>query len=661
MLRFYRGNGVNIHLPESRYDHHMRRLLLLGIVAGLLPACGGGGSTDAGGNGDTTAPSGYAISGLSDPIDINNQSSVSFNLTSAESGTTYRYTFTDEQSAQVTDTGDVSLSSININNIDLSGLADGLIRLQLSLTDDANNIGTPVELSTTKQATPQVETINLSGQITFDRVPHNGGGIGLNYDAVSADPVREASIRIVDVDDEILASSKTDEQGMYQVNVPANTEVRVEVLSELSEANPSLNWLTQVINNSGGLYVLSGSLVDAGETDQQRNLHAESGWDGTAYSAERSAAPFAILDSIYKIYDRMRNEGVSVSMPELKVRWSTGYTGSFYQSASSSYIQVSGLADTDIDEYDEHVIVHEWRHYYEDQISRGDSIGGDHSLNSLLEPRTAFSEGSGNAWSSIILDDPIYKDALGGDQQNGFQFSMESSPATTSGWYIERSVQEIIYDLVDTNNEGVDSLSMSIKDLLDAWQSSSYLNQNSITTIFSFREVLEQRHPAEAAAITSLMQNENIMGTGMYGSGETNDGGRPYALPVYHELSVGAVPFEICSDNATGEYNRLENRQFIRFSIATEGSYKIEMTRGAGNTNYDSDLETDPDFVVYSRGAAATNYAGGEGSSSEVDSEIFTGTFEAGNYVMEAFDWFNTDENSGSGGLSCFDISILPS
>ena len=642
----------------------MIRLLILGIALGSLVACGGGSGDSSAGGGDTLPPGGYLISSLTDPIDIASQSIVSFNLANAETDTTYRYTFTDEQNAQVTGTGAVTLSSQTITGIDLSGLANGNIQLQLTLTDSSNNIGDVVEAAATKQVLPQSQTVSISGQITFDRVPYNIDGIGLDYDAIRVVPIKEATLRIVDIDSTVVASSKTDSTGTYQVEVPLNTEVRVEVLAELFEANPSLNWLTRVVNDSSGnsLYVLRGSLVDSGELDQTRNLHASSGWDGVAYSAERSAAPFAILDSIYQIYDQIRSEGVSLSMPELEIRWSgNNADGSFYRSGGNSYIEVGGAADLDTDEYDQHVIIHEWLHYYEDKISRGDTIGGSHSLNSLLEPRTSYSEGRGNAWSGIVLADPIYKDALGADQQNGFDLDLEGETAISSGWYSERSVQEIIYDLVDTNNEGVDTLSMSISDLLGAWQSFDYINQSSLTTIYSLGEILSQMQPASETAIASLMQNEDIMGAGKYGAGETNDGGKTYALPVYHELLVGAVPIEVCSNNAAdGEYNRLENRQLIRFSINTEGAYKVEMSRDAGNTNFDGSVETDPDFVVYLKGVAVTDYDAGEGSSPDVDVEVFVRSFVQGDYVLEAFDWFNADEDGATGGLSCFDISVVP-
>jgi hypothetical protein len=53
-----------------------------------------------------------------------------------------------------------------------------------------------------------------------------------------------------------------------------------------------------------------------------------------------------------------------------------------------------GKEDVDTDEFDTHVVVHEWGHYFESAVSRSDSPGGNHALGDLLDARLAFGEGS---------------------------------------------------------------------------------------------------------------------------------------------------------------------------------------------------------------------------------------------------------------------------
>ena len=440
--------------------------------------------------------------------------------------------------------------------------------------------------------------------------------------------------------------------------VPANTNARVEVLSELQETDPNLNWLTRVTaSDMSGVYILQGELINSGLQNQIRNLHADSGWTGFNYGNERASAPFAILDSIYLIYEKFMQENISLTMPELEIRWSPDSDGSFY---NGDFIQISGLENIDTDEFDQHVVLHEWWHYYENEISRAESTGGPHTLVALLNPRIAYSEGTGNAWSGFILDDPIYRDISGPSQSGGFSFNMETNPfIATRGFYIENSIQEIVYDILDDNNEGVDNVTIPLQTMLEAWQSDSYLNQESLTTIYSLRQILEEFSPTTVAAINALYDEEVIEGTGFFGDGETNGRGLDFSLPVYHSLTVGAAPIEICSDNFAGEFNRLENRQLVRFEVDDFGFYETTVIRGPNNTNWNADIESDPEVVISSEGRVID-----VGFTVFNNLEVLRVLLSPGVYVIDVFDFFNIDldiEDNGAdtGGLTCFNISVV--
>ena len=73
------------------------------------------------------------------------------------------------------------------------------------------------------------------------------------------------------------------------------------------------------------------------------------------------------------------------------------------------------FAAGDTDEFDQSVIAHEFGHYFEDRFGRSDSIGGDHGGSAtLVDLRVAFGEGWGNAFSGMVLGDPIYRDSQQG-------------------------------------------------------------------------------------------------------------------------------------------------------------------------------------------------------------------------------------------------------
>src|SRR5690606_8213180 len=171
----------------------------------------------------------------------------------------------------------------------------------------------------------------------------------------------------------------------------------------------------------------------------------------------RVAAPFAIIDSIFMGVQRLVAVNSNVQLPALELRWSTAnntangdltlgeIATSFYHRELNA-IYILGSENDDIDEYDRHVILHEWGHYIEAELSRSDNIGGDHQSDDMLDIRVAMSEGFSNAWSAMMLNDPVYRDASGAGQQEGFQIIVNRTKNRVRGWYSEDSIQSILYN-----------------------------------------------------------------------------------------------------------------------------------------------------------------------------------------------------------------------
>ena len=126
---------------------------------------------------------------------------------------------------------------------------------------------------------------------------------------------------------------------------------------------------------------------------------------------------------IYQAQLDLEAAGVS-SWPDLDIFWSpdnvavsgslsNGQIGtSFYR---NSTIYILGAANADSDEYDDHVLVHEFLHYVTDNISRM-TPWVDHILSERLDETVAFSEGTANAIAGILVDDGTYKDSAGVNQ-----------------------------------------------------------------------------------------------------------------------------------------------------------------------------------------------------------------------------------------------------
>ena len=176
-----------------------------------------------------------------------------------------------------------------------------------------------------------------------------------------------------------------------------------------------------------------------------------------------------------------------VNLPLLKVNWSPnnvpqpgskpqGRIGTSHYSFLEKEIYVLGRAGVDTDEFDAHIIVHEWGHFFEANLSRADSPGGPHSSGDILNPRLAFGEGYGNALASILLPEPIYADTThwSGSTLTAFGFDAESEPSITDdpnkGAFSEMSVFRLLYDLYDSgSNEAYDRASYDLGHLYDVW------------------------------------------------------------------------------------------------------------------------------------------------------------------------------------------------
>ncbi|MEQ8204741.1 MAG: hypothetical protein RIA65_01095, partial [Woeseia sp.] len=440
------------------------------------------------------------------------------------------------------------------------------------------------------------------------------------------------------------------------------------------------------------IYALDSGDFNSGSIDQTRNLTATTGWNGTAYSGSRAAAPFAVLDSIYDAMQLVMQADNAASFEPLDVFWSVnnvpevgdgttseaedvaaGRIGTSYYSSDNKMFLL-GAADSDTEEFDSHVIVHEWGHYFEDAFSRSDSIGGAHGPGDRLDMRLAFGEGWATALSGMALDNSLYCDTSAAAQSDGFSINIENSSQTRRGWFNEFSVMELVFDLWDDSVEvgRGDSGSIGFTPIYD-----TMVNRQSVTaahtSIFSFTTELKDESPTSAALVDELLGYQNINGSGVYGDGETNDANSATpqdALPVYTAINPTGIPLNICvnneNDNSQSNGNKLSQHRFLRFSVASPSRYafrvEVDAATAAGlpadDPANDSD-RSDPDSEVFLNGQIVA-----QGFSGTADVEAFDsfGVLAVGNYVMDLTDWRYADEETVAGypNRVCFDVTVQP-
>jgi hypothetical protein len=285
--------------------------------------------------------------------------------------------------------------------------------------------------------------------------------------------------------------------------------------------------------------------------------------------------------------------------------------GAFFQFANGlDRIYLLGLADTETDEYDRHVIAHEFGHYLNRAFSRSDSIGGSHSLDSRLDMRVAFGEGFGDGFSGIALNDPFYSDSAGVGQASGFRFDMAALQSTNRGWYNERSFMYLLWHLNANPGIGFTPLWSVMTGL-----PSTLRADGALASVHHFLHRLKATVPAQAGAIDTLAANQQITIADALGSNESNNGGVPLALPIYkpHNAASGVAQNYCVTDAAgvgTSQANRLGAQAFIRFTLpsAAARTLTVESTNGA--------TASDPDFRLFRPDGTSTSHtAAGTGRS----------------------------------------------
>ena len=481
-------------------------------------------------------------------------------------------------------------------------------------------------------------TVAISGKITYDLVPVNSNHVGLDYTNITQEAAKNVVVELLNASNVPLDITTTDDAGDYNfIGITLNVDVKVRVSAKMFKIGAP-NWDVQVVNNNAenSLYVMEGSLVSSGAVDSSRNLNAPSGWGGSSYTGTRVAAPFAMLDTINSAMSKILDANATATFPPLKVNWYAGSTKGTYYTDGKLFIV--GDANSDTDEYDDHVIAHEWGHYYEDKFSRSDSVGGSHGSGDRLDIRVAFGEGWGNAFSGIALDDSIYFDTAGSNQASGFNFNLETQTQDTPGWYSEASIQRILYDIYDTNDDGSDTLSLGFAAMHQVFVGTQKTT-DAYTSIFTFITALKAQNFGDAEAIDSIVGSENIAAINdIFGTGRTN-----FVAPNYEVLTVGTT-VNVCPTYTYGSVNtnKLGNHKYLKVNIGTAESYTLTVTRS--NTS----ATTDPDFQLYNTNTEGYSMIGG---GDNPNTETKTANLAPANYLLDVSDYNAVDG-------ACFDVNI---
>lgn len=564
----------------------------------------------------------------------------------------------------------------------------------------------------------------LAGRLFYELPQPNPNCQGLNFNNILEKPARRMTVMLLDSGGSILDTSTTDDDGSYRFSaVPENTDVRIRVRAELVQSGVQ-SWEVYVRDNTSHangvprinqrpIYEVQWGLINTGTSSvTDADFVARTGWNtGTGeYSGTRAAAPLAIADMMLDGVLLVAGADNDVDMGRIDAYWSinnswavdpdtdlrvydTGQIGlTHYTSHPDDGDRSPGLfllgdavgrfPDTvrvDTDEFDRGVVMHEWGHFFEDELSRSDSIGGPHTIPGTVEPRVAFGEGWGYGIGAIAAGDPISCDS-GDPDSTGGGLDLENDLGYGElGFFNEMSVAMILYDLYDTAVDGVDNRSLGFAPIYN-----TMINEQSdteaFTTIFSFATELKAvlTDPADRSFVDDLLDRENI-DTGslnIWGSGQTTQPGGADFLPVYEDLPLDGSPLNICTNSdfdPDGDGNKPGEWRYLRFTTSGSSRWQAIATANPAPppTQTGGSDRSDPDMWLYQIGELKNicpsgdceNDPSGSGVSYDSDTErMDTATLSRGTYTLAFNDWRFGDEDRASDypAETCFTITMNP-
>ena len=458
----------------------------------------------------------------------------------------------------------------------------------------------------------------MTGTATFDRVPTTASG--LNYAGIIARPMRGTVVQVRSSDGtRVLYQSQTDASGQFSITAPASTTVLVTAISKLG--TPS-SVTTQVVNNlsSDAIYSVYTTKTTGVASESGVDIHAASGWTGAAYGASRASAPFAILDTAYAAQQLIRSANASATFPLLTIGWSTGNStaaiGTSNYNPGTGRLSILGSADEDTDEFDTHVVAHEWGHWFESTFSRSDNLGGSHGAGDILDETVAFGEGWGNAFSGMVNRDPNYYDTQGAAQATtGVNLALEANaipntsvfsvsfPRRLDGGWSETTVQELLWDCFDGGgavaDTDADGVALGFTPLYNVFVGAQKTTPG-FTSIYSFMYYLKDQNPVSSSGIAALEALENIGPHDQFE--QTSSGFRRYTeIPnngAALTTDIDGDPLTTYIDYgpiAASAGNKLYNRLLFYATAPATGTYRVRVTPSTSTHD-----------VVLRRGGGAT-------------------------------------------------------
>jgi len=293
----------------------------------------------------------------------------------------------------------------------------------------------------------------LTGNAMYQKVDVTD--FGLDIEHATLRPIRNARIEVYEAG-RVISVSDTDNNGEFVVAIPPDaTDMIIRAVSRLRTVDLKVEDNT----NASQFYYISSAEIDMRDRPARVSL----------VDRTRKSGAFNILEQIQRSNDFVHAADPQFQAFPFVIFWSernqkqTGITspkdgliGTTFFSLTSSTAYILGDRNTDSDEYDDSVLIHEYAHMLAAKFSRDDSIGGAHRPGDNLDPRVAWSEGWANFFSAAVRNDSVYRDSSGPGGSNVLRFDLEDNypPGSWTGYGSETSIQALLLPEVLNQMDG---------------------------------------------------------------------------------------------------------------------------------------------------------------------------------------------------------------
>lgn len=467
------------------------------------------------------------------------------------------------------------------------------------------------------QSFPGQNILKLRSRIVYERVRSLTDAAGLNPRvATDGAPARFVDVLALDTAGAEIqtAPCATDESGRFELSVPRGVPFRVAVLASTNNSGGRANIEVRDPATAQRFGVTIGDVKTGGPLSfdprfgtAEIELPAIQATPSSSppLVTDRPAAAFHILDTCVSVAEEVR-KALGIGLPLLTVFWAPDNTvGSFFTESNapfgpSIFLLGGDPTQDDTDDVDASVIAHEFGHFVSFAALRDSSRGGIHSGGIVLYPSLAFSEGSANALSGMVLNQAAYVDTTAAlnnprflvvNLENRINSQLGGAVNTLRGIRDEDSVGEVCWDIVDGTDGRVDAdgdvakvdlggylkalaslrnqqVYVSLEDLLQALVDTSAIAQATLTTVLSSPENQQISFPPTGTDV----------------------------FPT--RIAVGGLANDTCQTDTTNVGVDVSNRYFqVTLAAPTAVTFRMTLTAavngsGANSENIDMFVRT---------------------------------------------------------------------